>query len=517
MSYPAFPQYSSVDYSKKKNRRGNSGVSITETTEPHITENSEPLITENSEPQIIKSADVSSSGEVKSQKYIEVGICNPNEAVQEGAIAEVDAVGLNFSEEDDKAVNGAEVEISLHGLEEKPPVQGSPYMPISAETLDSNIAVSNTTQRYEKAAPKSSNKNVSSHSFRKMLVTALLMNIVLCLIVCGILGYVLYDLHQLKLKFLSQNFSCLSSHANNSDATVPSQMGDENDEEFQCFNNQCQESLENLNETILNYFEKNHENQDLLISILNNPNLLFTVSCATIYATSNSSPSGFYWFRAPNGSFVSMYCDMDRTCGSVAGGWTRLVKWDMSDCNDQCPPDFIPQNYFARSCGIRLSLVNSECSMTNFSLPNKMEYSKVCGRVKAYSVGSTNAFMITDIDSVYVDGVSLTHGAPGNRTHIWTFAASEDNSKCPCHNVTGSSYEPPSFVGSDYFCDTPVSNSPLWVDCSHSGSCCHNNTFPWFFKELTERTSDPIELRVCADDTRANEDVAIELVEIYVQ
>ena len=68
-------------------------------------------------------------------------------------------------------------------------------------------------------------------------------------------------------------------------------------------------------------------------------------------------------------------------------------------------------------------------------------------------------------------------------------------------------------MGSDYFCDAPVSNGPLWVDCSHSGSCCHNNTFPWFFKELPDPTSDPVELRVCEDDTRADEDVAVDFVE----
>ena len=40
-------------------------------------------------------------------------------------------------------------------------------------------------------------------------------------------------------------------------------------------------------------------------------------SCA---ALPPSSPSGYYWVRASNGSAVSMYCDMTRLCGGVTGG-----------------------------------------------------------------------------------------------------------------------------------------------------------------------------------------------------
>ena len=45
----------------------------------------------------------------------------------------------------------------------------------------------------------------------------------------------------------------------------------------------------------------------------------------------------------------------------------------------------------------------------------------------------------SDINGNYVDGVSLTHGAP-MRQHIWTFAAAEGEnvnhpgSNCPCTN-----------------------------------------------------------------------------------
>ena len=54
-------------------------------------------------------------------------------------------------------------------------------------------------------------------------------------------------------------------------------------------------------------------------------------------------------------------------------------------------------------------------------------YTKVCGKVLAYQLGSTDAFGTIyhreiSIDFNYVDGVSLTHDL-NPREHIWTFAA----------------------------------------------------------------------------------------------
>ena len=39
----------------------------------------------------------------------------------------------------------------------------------------------------------------------------------------------------------------------------------------------------------------------------------------------------------------------------------------------------------------------------------------------------------------------------------------------------------------------------------------------WFLKELSPPTSDEIEMRVCRDESRATEDIAMSSVEIYVQ
>ena len=108
------------------------------------------------------------------------------------------------------------------------------------------------------------------------------------------------------------------------------------------------------------------------------------------------------------------------------------------------------------------------CVSTTFQTYG-VEYSHVCGRVIGYHDKSPDAFGHfanhlggTEIDSVYVDGVSLTHGQTPQQ-HIWTFAGAVDESardstlthNCPCIRP-GIPYAGtiPSFVGQDYFCDT---------------------------------------------------------------
>jgi hypothetical protein len=155
----------------------------------------------------------------------------------------------------------------------------------------------------------------------------------------------------------------------------------------------------------------------------------------------------------------------------------------------------------------------------------------VCGRIIGYQFGSPEAYNTgssIDSNSHYVDGVSLTHGS--SRQHIWTFAAARDevSGYCPC-SKTSQHFLPPAFVGNDYFCDAGsatyaghifYADNPLWdgAGCGPQSTCCSFNNPPWFYKQLPQPTADDIEMRVCCDygpDT--NEDIAIEVVEIYVQ
>ena len=40
---------------------------------------------------------------------------------------------------------------------------------------------------------------------------------------------------------------------------------------------------------------------------------------------------------------------------------------------------------------------------------------------------------------------------------------------------------------------------------------------PWFYRVLDDMTQDDIELRVCADDDTSDEDVPLDIIELYVR
>ena len=61
------------------------------------------------------------------------------------------------------------------------------------------------------------------------------------------------------------------------------------------------------------------------------------VSCKEILQQAPQSPSGLYWLRGTNNRPRQMYCDMERSCKGVAGGWMRVASIDMNDTSSTCP------------------------------------------------------------------------------------------------------------------------------------------------------------------------------------
>ena len=299
-------------------------------------------------------------------------------------------------------------------------------------------------------------------------------------------------------------------------------------------------TLEDINQIIAQDTEINKNLAAFLITVLNETGYLFT-SCASILKLSPSTPSGYYNIRSSSGSAITAYCDMTRSCGGITGGWMRVYELDMRDDSSQCPDDLELSTSPRRTCRIESEGDDDSyiCSSDIFMV-NELEYSEVCGKIIAYQVGIPDAFAenFTDINTYYVDGVSLTHGM-SPKQHIWTFAAAgnEDNKdpelKCPCINTAISSNismtaPPPPFVGNNYFCDTAAvtgrdrifyEEDPLWdgEGCGPQNTCCSFNNPPWFYRELPQSTTDDIEMRVCRDEDRDNEDIVIEVVEIYVR
>ena len=107
-----------------------------------------------------------------------------------------------------------------------------------------------------------------------------------------------------------------------------------------------------------------------------------------------------------------------RSCGGVTGGWRRVAELDMTNRSHQCPHSLQQRtNFNKRTCGTP----SPACFSVTFATAT-LEYSKVCGKIKAYQYGGPDAF--GSGRSIGVDGVGLTHGNP--RQHIWTFVAAHD-------------------------------------------------------------------------------------------
>ena len=229
-----------------------------------------------------------------------------------------------------------------------------------------------------------------------------------------------------------------------------------------------------------------------------------------------NSRSGLHWLTSGNHKLTQAHCQQTIP-PSQSRGWMRVGH---VVSKNGCPEGLGSLTAGGRKlCGKTLDV---GCSSVTFPA-HGVSYSKVCGRVYGYQKESPDGFVRhhhcpgCTINKPYVDGVSITHGSP--RQHIWTLAASHHGSYCRCGNVLSV----PSFVGNDYFCDAEGSNTYTFHDRLWDGHSCLHETknccdrANWFCKDLPQPTTDDIEFRLCADEVRANEDVYIEHVEIFVQ
>ena len=166
------------------------------------------------------------------------------------------------------------------------------------------------------------------------------------------------------------------------------------------------------------------------------------------------------------------------------------------------------------------------------------QYSRVCGRLIGYQIGSPDAFIGSDSrtcptrEVIIFDGISITYGVQCIN-HIWSYLAGRQEMggnplfQCPCSEENAPT--PPQFIGDNYYCESGnptdsaddnqfFSNDPLWDGQQCEGTCCNGtNSPPWFSVQLPAPTTNMIEVSICLNQGTADEDTPIELLEIYVQ
>ena len=256
------------------------------------------------------------------------------------------------------------------------------------------------------------------------------------------------------------------------------------------------------------------------------------LSCQDIYSNNpeTGNKNGYYPINNNQWTFCNMTAIaagyFTFACAGVGGEWKRIASFDIST-GDDCPTGWSKSSHNGVSF-CRSPSDNAGCYSTIFS--TDISYTRVCGKARGYQLCSADGFNGNNIIENYADGLSITHGTP--RQHIWTYVIGLTDSghyagNCPCAPNPGTS--PPSFVGSNYYCEAGAGNDfsygtyyfsdPLWdgSGCSSSNTCCSNNNLPWFQYQLSEMTRDDIEVRICRDEPFDNEGILIDVLELYVQ
>ena len=229
-------------------------------------------------------------------------------------------------------------------------------------------------------------------------------------------------------------------------------------------------------------------NQTLTSSFLNDS------SCAAILRRNPSARSGYYTLKSSKGLITNAYCDMTRTCGNITGGWMRIAKLDPVEC-----PYGLQYRLFSKSGTCVLSLDGPGC-VSVFYKTFDIPYSRVCGTARGYAIGTLDG-LCARARGIHLDGIHLV----SKGIHIWALVGG----RCKCRPAISS-------IRDYYTCDNTrcapdeICKSLLWSKTDRG------RPVP-FYRKFPEATTKDIEMRVCRDEHRDNEDIAITTLELFVQ
>ena len=137
-----------------------------------------------------------------------------------------------------------------------------------------------------------------------------------------------------------------------------------------------------------------------------------------IFQNRSFVPSGYYKLQGPNGSLILVYYDMEGSKSDGKGGWMRVAYLNMSEPNATCPSGLTQWQYN--------NIDHDVCGLSNlgvfshtFFSTQGIHYNKVCGQLRGYQYQFPDAFgnYNYNIDSCYVDGISITYGS-SPRKHL---------------------------------------------------------------------------------------------------
>ena len=230
-------------------------------------------------------------------------------------------------------------------------------------------------------------------------------------------------------------------------------------------------------------------------------------SCQEIAKKKQNATSGWYWIQFRDGQApFSVFCDFTTELMGKQN-WMRVFHLNMSNPQDQCPP------YHFRTVtgdGLRLCGRSSGPGCKSmYPTASGYAYSRVCGSFIGYVYRTPDGFyqgacLNCPISKAYLDGFSITYGYSYYRRHLWSLAMDVIAAAPHC--------TPPTFVGVNYFCRAPTRHA-------HNFLYSHDPLFAGqrFCVELPERTTERLEIRICADQELADEDPLLQFAELYVQ
>lgn len=236
------------------------------------------------------------------------------------------------------------------------------------------------------------------------------------------------------------------------------------------------------------------------------------LSCLTILNDGFSTGDGLYWIDPVGNGAFEAWCDQT----TDGGGWTRIVNDDYTV--DPCPGAWVGSSQGGGAC-IRDTTDTATLTRSATFDAFGITWTELAGHGTGWQYGSCDAFgddPPSSIEDTYGDVVSFTIGSAGAREHLFSYvcgygSSGSDDSNCPSASGGAPS---PSFVGSDYLCDTGNQSGSSPSGAWQPGVLWDN---VWWQAPASAPTNNDVEGRLVATHVSSNEEAAVSALTLYVR